>query len=129
MRWFRSNRRFVARLALFALGLQLALTFGHIHREDLIPAAAASTLVASSVQQPAAAPSLPAPADKKSRGAIDDVCAICALIQLANISVTSTAPLLPLPAAVGWSRFELTAEAFLAPSPRRLFGARAPPLA
>ena len=128
MRWFRSNRRFVARLALFALGLQLVLTFGHIHREDLIPAAAASTLVSSAAQPSAAVPTAPAPAHK-SRGAVDDVCAICALIQLANISVTSTAPLLPLPTPVGWSRLEMTAESFLAPSPRGLFRARAPPLA
>jgi hypothetical protein len=128
MRWFRANRRFVARLALFALGLQLALTFGHIHREDLIPAAAASTLVASTAQPSAALPTVPAPT-RKSGGADDDVCAICALIQLANISVTSTAPLLPLPTPVGWSRLEITAESFLAPSPRRLFRARAPPLA
>jgi hypothetical protein len=128
MRWFRSNRRFVARLALFALGLQLALTFGHIHRSDLIPGADASTLVASSAQQPAAAPNAPVP-PHKSGGAIDDICAICALIQLANISVTSTAPVLPLPAAVGWKRLETTAVLFLAAAPRHLFRARAPPLA
>jgi hypothetical protein len=128
MRWFRANRRFVARLALFALGLQLALTFGHIHREDLIPTAVASTLIASSAQPSATTPTVPAPT-RKSGGAADDVCAICALIQLANISVTSTAPLLPLPTPVGWSRLEITAESFLAPSPRRLFRARAPPLA
>jgi hypothetical protein len=128
MRWFRSNRRFVARLALFALGLQLVLTFGHIHREDLIPAAAASTLVASTAQPSADAPNLPAPVHK-SRGAVDDVCAICALIQLANISVPSAAPLLPPPHAVGLSRLETTAELYLAASPRRFFRARAPPLA
>jgi hypothetical protein len=128
MRWFRANRRFVARLALFALGLQLALTFGHIHREDLIPPAAASTLVASTAQPSAALPTAPAPT-RKSGGAADDVCAICALIQLANISMTSTAPALPLPTAVAWSRFETTTVLFLAPSPRRLFRARAPPLA
>ena len=128
MHWFRSNIRSVARLALFALGLQLALTFGHIHPEDLIPAAAASPPVTSSAQQSAALPNVPAPTHK-SGGATDDICAICALIQLANISVTSTAPLLLLPAAIGRSRLETMAVLFLAASPQRFFHARAPPLA
>ena len=35
MRWFWANRIFGGRLALFALAVQLALSFGHIHREDI----------------------------------------------------------------------------------------------
>ncbi len=35
MRWFRSNIRRGARLALLALGIQLALTFGHVHLDGV----------------------------------------------------------------------------------------------
>jgi len=35
MCWFRSNIRFGARLALFALAFQTALTFNHIHLDGL----------------------------------------------------------------------------------------------
>jgi len=31
MKWFRSNIKHGSRLALFALALQLALSFGHFH--------------------------------------------------------------------------------------------------
>ena len=35
MNWFRSNIQSSARLALFALTLQMAVSFGHMHRDDL----------------------------------------------------------------------------------------------
>jgi len=38
MRAFRSIRRFGAALGLFALLLQLTLSFAHIHPDDLLPA-------------------------------------------------------------------------------------------
>ena len=41
MQWFRSIRRWGAALGLFALLLQSALAFGHIHPEDLLAGASA----------------------------------------------------------------------------------------
>ena len=35
MNWFRSKIRSCARLALFALAFQMAVSFGHMHRDDL----------------------------------------------------------------------------------------------
>ena len=35
MNWFRSNIQSCARLALFALALQMAVSFGHVHGDDL----------------------------------------------------------------------------------------------
>lgn len=73
MRWFRVNRRWAGRLALFALALQLALSFGHIHAEDLIAPASLATASANET----------APADHRS--SLDhDGCAICATVHLAG---------------------------------------------
>jgi hypothetical protein len=127
MNWLRSKTKLVARVVLFALAVQLALSFGHVHRDDLVPPAAASALAASPVQQAADGPQSPAPIHK-SDGTADDFCAICAFIQLANVSMPAAAPPLPPPVAVGWSRVETTAELHLAGAPRRFFQARGPPL-
>ena len=35
MHWFRSKIRSCGRLALFALALQMIVSFGHMHRDDL----------------------------------------------------------------------------------------------
>jgi len=43
MKWFRSNIRHGSRLALFALVVQLALSFGHFHGSAAQAAAAAGT--------------------------------------------------------------------------------------
>jgi hypothetical protein len=125
MRWFRSHVRFGARLALFALALQIALSFGHVHVKDLLAGAPTSTL--ANVSSHAGAPPDPAP-NRKSDGA-DPICAICALTQLVSTSVTSTAPALPLPDVVGYRRLEPVAEFSSTIALRRPFGARAPPLA
>jgi hypothetical protein len=92
MRWFRSNRRFGGRLALFALAVQIVLSFGHIHREDILgparPGAAAAQTAAVDSQSP--------PGDHSSKHP-DDYCAICATISLLSTSSVAAAPPLPLP--------------------------------
>jgi hypothetical protein len=126
MRWFRSNRRSGGGLALFALVLQLVVSFGHVHVTDLVPVAAAT------IRTGAAAPSGDAPTPaapvKKSNGA-NDVCAICALIQLVNSSVASSAPSLQMTAATQWIRWRVAFDFGVALPPRTSFRARAPPLA
>ena len=53
MHWIRKNRRFGSWAAVFALTIQLVLSFGHIHPEDF---QGSPTLTASSSQ---ANPALP----------------------------------------------------------------------
>lgn len=120
MRWFRSNIRFGSRLALFALAVQIALSFAHVHLTDLVRAPVA-------VAQ-ADASGTPAPADKQN-GTLDPGCAICALIQLASTSTPSAAPALPLPVVLAHARLDAVGDAALAVAPHSHFQARAPPLA
>jgi hypothetical protein len=125
MRWFRSNRRSGAGLALFALVLQLVVSFGHVHATDLVPATTTTAQSATAQSSHAPDPSSPV---KRSNGA-GDICAICALIQLVNTSVASSAPLLPQAAATYSIRWSIAFDFNAPPPPRRPFSARAPPLA
>jgi hypothetical protein len=123
MRWFRANRIFGGRLALFALAVQFILSFGHIHHEDIYGPA-----------RPAVAANLPAdhgqsaPGNHSSKDD-DDYCAICATIALLNNSFVAAAPLLPVP--VISQRLEHTDRLAIAVVvPRRApFQSRAPPQA
>jgi Protein of unknown function (DUF2946) len=126
MRWVRSNIQLGARLALFALALQLVLSFGHIHLSDLLgPGAPIQTAAAA----PASGDSPAAPAPSKKSNGAGDVCAICALIQLVNSSVHATAPSLPAPSEASFASWQTAFDFITAPSLRRAFSARAPPLA
>jgi hypothetical protein len=126
MRWFRTNRKFGGRLALFALALQLYLSFGHIHREDIygpwIPGVAAAAAPAPT------ADATSTPTDRSSKHAAD-YCEICATISLLGTSVVADAPRLPLPTAsfVVEHRLRIAVAAVV---PRRTpFQSRAPPVA
>ena len=125
MRWFRANRIFGGRLALFALAVQLALSFGHIHREDIF---GYGTAGAAPVASSAAGHAQPSPANR-SPGHPDDYCAICATIFLLSSSFVAAAPQLPLPVAS--EPVEHVASAvivFIAPR-RAPFQSRGPPIA
>lgn len=124
MRWFRANIRFGSRLALFALAVQIVLSFGHVHLTDLVGTAGAKAVVASGVDGPA----------KKAPGhqpgtPIDPGCAICALIQLASTSTPSTAPILLLPTLLGSFTLRMPEQTAFAASAPASFRARAPPIA
>ena len=54
MNWIRSNKRFGARLALFALTLQFYLSFAHIHPDDIYGPAGQALSVAETVNLPCA---------------------------------------------------------------------------
>ena len=118
MRWFRSNIRVGSRLALFALAVQLVLTFGHVHIRGLASPQAA--LLTASSKSSASLPNSPGPT-------ADFDCPICALIQLASTSAPSVAPVLPVPAIFVGFRPEMPDELEWANSPYFLFQARAPP--
>lgn len=126
MRWFRSNIHFGSRLALFALAIQIILSFGHVHYDELMPDAAKAMPLAIVNVPPAAALSTSIP-NHESNGSIDFDCPICALIHMASTSAPSAPPALPFLAFFGLFRLEASVELALAASPHFLFQARAPP--
>src|SRR5262245_4622484 len=122
MGWFRSNVRSGAWCALFALALQLVLSFGHVHVQGggRIGPVSLSALVAPAGSAPVS------PDDPKG---VSDHCDICALIQLASTASPSAAPSLPVPFVVTTVRFTADPDIDLAASRPRSFQARGPPLA
>ena len=120
MRWFRSHGRGGACLALFALALQLVVSFAHVHQHGIGPhaTAAVSATVAS---DPSGHP--------ESNGLAGHPCAVCTLIQMAGSLVPAASPALPLPLMVTPLRLAAGHDRERAASPPPLFQARAPPIA
>jgi hypothetical protein len=122
MRWFRSNKKTGGRLALFALALQLVLSFGHIHRDDIYGPARA----AASAPVTEKSPSLPS--DQPSKHG-SDYCAICATMSLLGNSSVAQAPQLPVPSVSHTAeQIDRVAGTFIA-TPRASYQSRAPPTA
>jgi DUF2946 family protein len=128
MGWFRSRSRWGSYLALFALVVQLALSFGHVHLEGGAPVSGASALFA--VHPSNASAAAVDPAGKETPALADDCCPICTLIHLASALVPASALALPQLAVftpVSFAvavEFDLTKRHYSSP-----LGARAPPLA
>jgi hypothetical protein len=121
MRWFRARRSVGAGLALFALAVQLVLSFGHIHLEGLHGGA----LSLAGAQQPV---SQSAPANQPT-GDTDDYCPICAVIHLASSSFLPDAPQLPLPYVSQTIEYRDNVVVVFVTPRLAAFQARAPPLA
>ncbi len=122
MRWFY-NRRFASWLALAALALQLAVSFGHVHLDGVHRSYPALALSGSAAQ----ASQLPAP--HPGNDGDDDYCAICATIFLAATTFLPPAPQLPVPSVSQTiERSDHVPVVFIA-SRRAPFQSRAPPLA
>jgi hypothetical protein len=117
------------RIAVFALWLQLAVSAGHMHPEELFgPAGLLVGQQHGAVAHQSAERDRPDPSSTDPQsGAVDDVCAICAAMQMVAVAVP------PLPFQL---RAPLTPAGALAPAggrelpntaPFRLFQSRAPP--
>jgi hypothetical protein len=134
MKWFRSNIKTGSRLALFALALQFALSFGHFHtiaapaaltvhaiatQSDIASGLTAPDATDQSARQPASNPD----SDQKP----SDPCAICAVIAMANSVLFATPPLLLLPQAIELLYLTTDAEFAHLNSARVAFQPRAPP--
>src|ERR1700736_5406508 len=91
MKWFRSNIKQGSRIALFALAIQFALSFGHFHG---VAAQAEPSAASRSVQQQQPV------SDHDSDQHSDDTCAICAVTAMAHTVSLAAPPVLPLPQAV-----------------------------
>jgi hypothetical protein len=135
MNWFRKHVKTGSRLALFALAIQFALSFGHFHGgiARAAPAiqaepsdtelAIAATLAAQETQSEAAQP----PSNHDTDQHASD-CAICAVLSLANNFLFATPPLLELPQAVELLHLTTGAEFAHLGSLHPAFRSRAPPL-
>jgi len=130
MKWFRSNIKHGSRLALFALALQFTLSFGHFHvgaaqEAPAVQSGSANSLSATDTvsedaqQQPAS--------NHDSDQQQGDVCAICAVLALANAMLFATPTLLLLPQAIEILCLSTDAELIHLNSGRVAFQPRAPP--
>jgi hypothetical protein len=125
MNWLRSNSGKIAWVAFFALACQFALTFGHLHLNNIGAASAALTAPADSTNSSTGAQ--PSPAQQAPTGLAQDFCAVCNSISLANTLVlpVSPAPISPTSIIRG-VRWSLASPEF-ASSEHVYFNARGPP--
>ena len=134
MKWFRSNIKSGARLALFGLFVQFALSFGHFHAlaapptgvtHSALPAAAlpdAAQFAATSQATPQQAPG------KQHHDQIPDACAICAVVAMASTVLFASPPILLLPEAIEFLQHTTDAEFIHLKSVGNAFQPRAPPV-
>jgi hypothetical protein len=141
MKWFRSNIKHGSRLALLALAIQFAVSFGHFHS---VAAQAAPAIQSGQIQSnssytgdsytgdllaPDAVSRAGQPAsDRDSDRHPNDACAICAVMALANAVLFATPPVLLLPQAVEFLYLTTDAEFVHLNSARIGFQPRAPPI-
>ena len=88
MHWIRKNSRIESWAAVFAVAIQLVVSFGHIHLEDF-QGASSVTVGSSQTQQ--------SPSDEDDRGSGHDFCAICAALNLTSSSLLPAAAVLATP--------------------------------
>jgi hypothetical protein len=119
MKWFRSKLKYGSRIALFALAIQFALSFGHFHA---IAAQATLVAVGQSIQQQQPA------SDRDSDQHSGDICAICAVMAMANAVSFAAPPVLLLPQAIEFSYLATDAGFVHVSSVRVAFQPRAPPI-
>jgi hypothetical protein len=133
MKWFRRHIKTGSRLALFALAVQFALSFGHFHvsaaRAEPAMQIGLSDVDLSSVEGVAPAEaSQQQPANHDTDQRPGENCAICAVVSLAGNLLLSTPPLLLLPQAVELLNLVTDAEFAHLGSVRLPFQSRAPPV-
>jgi hypothetical protein len=133
MNWFRKHLKHGSRLALFALAIQFALSFGHFHGLAAQAAPAIKTHVNFATTAGLAAQAADAVAQKQQPSTPDtdqqpaDNCAICAVMSLAGNVLFATPPLLQLPQAVEFLYLTTDAEFVHLNAIYPAFQSRAPP--
>ena len=129
MKWFRRHIKTGSRLALFALAIQFALSFGHFHFDPARagPAMHGLSDVDLSSVDGAAEASHQHPDDHDSNRHPGANCAICAVLSLAHYSLFSPPPVLLLPEAVELLYLATDAELAHISSGHQPFQPRAPP--
>jgi hypothetical protein len=137
MTWLRSNIKCGSWIALLALVIQTALSFGHFHA--IASAATSAPQVGSTLSQLSFAGGRsgqvaeirfkrqPA-SNHDSDEHPGDVCAICAVMAMANAALFASPPTLPLPQAVEFAHPAIGGESVRVASVRIAFQPRAPPI-
>jgi hypothetical protein len=123
MRWFRRNMRIGSWCALFALTIQLLMSFGHLHF--------ASSAAAAALTSAAAEPLAGAPGDTPTvpkHGRVADYCTICASIHLAGLLTAEPPSMWRLHPSSG-EHLNVLVDATASSHFELPFSARAPPLA
>jgi len=104
VKWFRANTRHGARLALFALLVQFALSFGHFHgvSAQTVQIGRSDAGLTSPTDQDAAGEVArqQQPADHDTDRHTAHACVICSVISLANNFLFTTSPVLDLPETI-----------------------------
>jgi hypothetical protein len=121
MRWIRARLRFGGRLALFALAVQLVASFAHVHPEDFAHFRQAAVASTQTVQ-------VSGDDENDHHPSGHDICAICAVIHLANALLTSAPPKIALPKLEGFI-WHAAIQQQAAGCRQHAFEARAPPQA
>lgn len=127
MKWFRRHIKTGSRLALFALAIQFALSFGHFHFDPARAGALTYIGLASVEGSAPAETSRPQPAQHDSDHQPAAPCAICAMLMLAGNLVLSPPPALFLPEAAELRYLATDTELARHSSARLPFQPRAPP--
>jgi len=124
MTWVRSNIKCVSRIALFALLVQFAASFGHFHAlasaATSAPKVGTALAVSLTARQPAS--------NHDPHEHSGDICAICAVMAMANAALFASPPTLPLPQAVEFAHPATGGESVRVASVRIAFQPRAPPI-
>jgi hypothetical protein len=139
MKWFRAHIKHGSRLALLALAIQFVVSFGHFHGTSAQAEPAIATVTTQSTSAGSPAPANAAavhsafggdqsqPGSSQDSDQPTDICAICAVMALANTALFSAPPLLLLPQAVEFLYLTTDAEFVHLNSARIAFQPRAPP--
>lgn len=85
MGWLRSEAKRLSLLALFALAMQIGLSFGHTH------------VAAWSADRSQIATAAPASGGTSGHHDVDAICSICVTTAMAANGLHAAAPVLPLP--------------------------------
>ncbi len=121
MGWVRAHRTWGGLLALFALTVQLVLSFGHIHADEI----AGRPEALAAISQPAT-PHDDAPGQDHDD---DKFCGICAVLHLLSVAHAVAPPALPLPVAFRAAPRLTGSESLVATFHHAAFRSRAPPTA
>jgi hypothetical protein len=133
MKWFRSNIRSGARLALFALFVQFALSFGHFHAlaapaaPSALPSIAQTQVDAGDLAVESLIKPQQSPVKQDGDQQLPDACAVCAVMAMASTVLSASPPILLLPEAIELLYRSTDAEFVHLKSAGSSFQPRAPP--
>jgi len=129
--WFRKHLKHGSRLALFALAIQFALSFGHFHgaAAQTVQFGPAGAELAHAALDAAGEIQQQQPSNHDTDQHTAHACVICAVVSLANNFLFATSPLLELPQAIELLHLTTDAEFAHLGSLHPAFQSRAPPAA